>query len=222
MIATSMFDAIRVGTTAVVARRIGANRINEAENTLRQSLLIAALIGISAFLIFSTFSGTGLFLMGAEKEVISQGVPYFRWKGLSLLFQFITMTFTAALRGSGNTRLPMYVGFVVNIVNLTGNYLLIGGNFGFPALGAEGAGIATAFAHLCGMILITLVTSMGNNVLRNWYKGSFSPHREILASVLKIGLPASGERLILRGAQLLYTRAVAGLGTAAYAAHQML
>ena len=115
----------------------------------------------------------------------------------------------------------MYVGFVVNIINLSGNYLLIGGNFGFPALGAEGAGIATAFAYFCGMIMIMLVTTFGHNVMKDWLKGSFYPDRDTLSSVLKIGLPASGERLMLRGAQLAYTRAVAGLGTAAYAAHQI-
>jgi len=83
----------------------------------------------------------------------SQGVRYFWWKGLSFLFAFTTMTFAASLRGSGNTRLPMYVGIMVNLLNLTGNYLLISGNHGFPQLGTEGAGIATAVARFCGMLV---------------------------------------------------------------------
>lgn len=221
MIAMGVFDAIRVGTMAVVARRIGAGRDDEAQKTLRQSLLIAAAIGTLSFLLFSVYAGASLRLMGAEDDVVAQGIRYFRWKGLSLLFEYVTMTFAASLRGSGDTRLPMYVGVMVNLLNLTGNYLLIGGNLGFPRLGTEGAGIATAFARLSGMVFIVLLTSLGTNPLRRWSKGSFRPDREALGAVLKIGLPASGERLILRGAQILYARAIAGLGTNAYAAHQI-
>jgi len=221
MIATGFYDAVRVGTTTVVARRVGAGRTDEANKTLTQSLLVAVSLGLAAFLLISVFSGQSLFLMGAEKDVIAQGVPYFWWKGLSLLFEFVTMTFAAALRGSGDTRLPMYVGVVVNILNLCGNYLLIGGNFGFPRLEAQGAGVATAFARFSGMIMIILLTARTPNPVRSFYKASFRPDRETLRSVLRVGLPASGERLTLRGAQILYTRAVAGLGTTAYAAHQI-
>ncbi len=221
MIATAFFDAIRVGTMSVVARRIGAGEYEEAHKTLRQSLLIAATIGVIAFLFFSVYSTSALKFMGAEPDVVRHGVGYFWWKGLSLCFEFVTMTFAASLRGSGNTRLPMYVGVVVNLLNLTGNYLLIGGNFGFPALGAEGAGMATAFARFIGMGLIVTLTSIQLNPLTGWFRGSFKPDREALGAVMNVGLPASGERLTLRGAQMLYTRAIAGLGTNAYAAHQV-
>jgi len=220
-VATSVYDAIRVGTTSVVARRIGAGRFEDARTTVRQSLLIAALIGVVAFLLFTVYAGGSLRLMGAELDVIAQGIRYFRWKGLSLCFEFITMTFTASHRGSGNTRLPMFVGILVNLLNVTGNYLLIGGNLGFPQLGTEGAGVATAFARLAGMLLMIALTSRAGTHLSDWYKGSFRPDREALGAVLTVGLPASGERFILRAAQIFYVRAVAGLGTAAYAAHQI-
>lgn len=221
MIAMSFFDAIRVGTMAVVARRIGAGQYAEAQKTLRQSLLIAAAIGATSFLVFSVYAGGSLRLMGAEEDVVAQGVRYFWWKGLSLLFEYVTMTFAASLRGAGDSRLPMYVGVAVNLVNVAGNYVLIGGNCGFPRMGTEGAGVATALARLVGLLMIVFLTARGTNPLRTWARGSFRPDREALGAVLKVGLPASGERLIVRGAQIIYTRAVAGLGTNAYAAHQI-
>lgn len=221
MIATSFYDAIRVGTTSVVARRIGAGQYDEAQQTLRQSLIIAAILGVAAFILISAFAGPSLHLMGAEKDVIEQGIPYSYWKGLSMLFQFITMTFTAALRGAGNTRLPMFSGILVNITNLCGNYALISGNWGFPAMGTAGAGLATAFAHFVGMVVVLALAVKQPNPISDFYKGSFRPDKDTLSSVMSIGLPASGERLTLRGAQLLYARAIAGLGTNAYAAHQI-
>jgi len=221
MLATGFYDAIRVGTTSVIARRVGAGKLEEAQQTLRQSLLIAGSIGVVSFLVFSVFAGTCLRLMGAEPDVIAQGIRYFWWKGLSLVFEYVTMTFAAGLRGSGDTRLPMTVGMVVNGLNLVGNYLLIGGNYGFPRMNTEGAGLATAFARFIGMLMIVYVTTTRADPLREWMKGSFLPDRDALGTVLRIGLPASGERLALRSAQLLYTRAIAGLGTNAYAAHQI-
>ncbi len=221
LIAMSFFDAIRVGTTAVVARRIGAGELDEAQAALRQSLLIASALGTTAFFLLALFGGLGLSLMGAESDVIAQGIPYFRWRGLSLLFEFISMTFAASLRGSGNTRLPMYSGIVVNLLNVAGNYVLIEGRYGFPRMEAEGAGAATAFARFAGMMMTILLVSTRPNVLNGWHKGSFRPDRDLLGSVFTVGLPASGERLTLRGAQLLYVRAIAGLGTNAYAAHQI-
>lgn len=221
MIATGFFDAIRVGTTSVIARRVGAGRLDEAQKTLRQSLLIAACLGFFSFLFFSVYSAGSLKMMGAEPDVIAMGVRYFFWKGLSLCFEYITMTFAAGLRGSGHTDLPMYVGMVVNLLNLCGNYVLINGHYGFPKLGAEGAGLSTAFARGVGMLLITYLISVKHNPLKGWNRGSFKPDGDALGRVLQIGLPASGERLTLRGAQILYTRAIAWLGTNAYAAHQI-
>ncbi|HHY76165.1 MAG TPA: MATE family efflux transporter [Firmicutes bacterium] len=221
MIATGFFDAIRVGTTSVIARRVGAGRLDEAQKTLRQSLLIAACLGFVSFLMFSVFSAASLRMMGAEPDVIAMGVRYFFWKGLSLCFEYVTMTFAAGLRGSGHTDLPMYVGMVVNLLNLCGNYVLINGRYGFPRLEAEGAGLSTAFARFVGMVLIIYLISNKHNPLKGWFRGSFKPDSEALGRVLQIGLPASGERLTLRGAQILYTRAIAGLGTNAYAAHQI-
>ncbi len=220
-IAMSFYDAIRVGTTTVVARRVGAGEYEKAQATLRQSLIVAMVLGLIAFVLISGFAGPSLRLLGAETDVIEQGVPYSHWKGMSLLFEFVTMTFTAALRGCGNTRLPMYVGMLVNITNLVGNYALISGHWGFPALGTEGAGIATAFARLLGMVFIIFLTVRQDSPIRPFYQGSFRPDKTVLGPVLTIGLPASGERLILRVAQLFYVRVIAGLGTNAYAAHQI-
>lgn len=221
MFATSFYDAIRVGTTAVVARRIGQGLFEESRQTLRQSLIIAALLGIAAFVVLSSFAAESLAFMGAENDVIAEGVPYFFWKGVSLLFMFGSMTFNAALRGAGEARIPLYSGIVVNTLNLFGNYVLIEGRWGFPRMGTEGAGLSTAISRLAGLLVLIILITIRSNPLKGWVKGSFKPKRSILEPILKIGLPASGERLTFRGAQILYTRAIAGLGTAAYAAHQV-
>ena len=64
------------------------------------------------------------------------------------IFNTVSLVLNAAQRGAGNTRIAMTTNLVSNVVNICFNYLLIGGNFGFPALGVRGAAIATVSAQL--------------------------------------------------------------------------
>ena len=163
MIATGVFDAIRVGTTSVIARRVGAGRYSEAQKILRQSLLIAAAIGIFSFIFFAANARGSLRMMGAAEDVVLQGIGYFWWKGLSLVFEFITMTFAASLRGSGNTRLPMIVGVAVNLINVAGNYVLSVATTASRRLAQRVPAWQPPSPGLLGMIIIIGLTSWGHN-----------------------------------------------------------
>ena len=57
------------------------------------------------------------------------------------------------IRGTGNTRVPMLVALIANLYNVIGDYLLIFGHFGFPAMGVKGAALATGSAQLLGALL---------------------------------------------------------------------
>ena len=138
--------------------------------------------------------------MGAEPDVIAMGVRYFWWKGLSLCFEYVTMTFAAGLRGSGRTDIPMYVGIVVNLLNLGGNYVLINGVYGFPRLEAEGAGLSTAFARCMGMLLVIVLVSLKNNPLKGWVKGRSNPTKTLWEESWTLDYPrrAKGSRSAAR------------------------
>jgi putative MATE family efflux protein len=237
MLMIAVFGALSVGTTALVARFIGAKNYKDAENTILQSLFIS---GIMAF-VFTAFglilSKKIVSLMGAEAEVFPYAVKYMRIVLLGLPGLIITFIMSGALRGSGDTRTPMIVNGISNILNIIGNFLLIFESrtitlalpfleenitFFMPGagLGVTGAGIATTVGRYIATFLILriLFNSKGDY---NLDFNDFKIDKDIIRRIFKIGLPAAGEQLLFRSAQLAFFRIVASLGTVMIAAHKI-
>lgn len=219
--AQGIFQALNVGTTALVARLFGADLKQDASDTARQSLAVTILLG---FLV----SGLGYLLtpwiiaaMGAEVEVLPLGITYMRIISLGFLFNVVSMVSSSILRGAGDTRTPMTVNLTANFVNVVGNYLLIYGHFGFPRLGIAGAAIATALAHAVASMLFLMVLITGRSVIQVELQGRYRPDWDILGRVFNIGFPAAIEQVIFRGGQLTFVRIVSSFGTSVFAAHQI-
>ena len=132
------------------------------------------------------------------------------------------MVINAAQRGVGNTKIAMRTNIVSNLVNIVFNYLLIGGHLGFPALGVNGAAIATVLGTIVasGMAICSVLNP--DNFLYLFYsKKALRFDRKTLGSIANIGSATLAEQLFLRFGFLLYTMVVARLGTNAFAAHQI-
>ncbi len=220
-ITMNLSAALHVGSTAVVARSVGKSDSAAARETARQAFIMGTIMALFMFGLTLILARGGLHILGAEADVVSAGLPYLRWKALSLIFGVITMTCAAVLRGAGDTRTPMWVGGSVNVLNVALNYLLIFGNLGFPALGVTGAGVATAVARGVGMAAMIMVFFSGRSVLPLSIRDGFRPDVPTIKRVVAIGLPAAGERLLMKTGQILFTMIIVGLGTSAYAAHQI-
>lgn len=216
-----VFEAVRTGTTVLISRLVGAHDLDLAAHAARQSLLLAVLLSVPLAVLGLAFPDWGLRLLGAAPEVIEVGIGYFRFKALSILFAVLLLVVTGILRGAGETRTAMKVNVTVNLLNIGLNYLLIYGNFGFPALGAAGAGAATMLARAVGAGLMLRVLFSGQSDICVGWRGNYLPDLGILKRLLNVGGPAAVERAMLRGAQLIFTGVITSLGTTVYAAHQI-
>ena len=221
MLATTAFAAIRTGTTALVARHIGADDKEGAMVIARQSVSLTMILSAVTFVIFSIFARESLVLLGAADDVIALGVGYIRWRTIGLAFSLITMIFTSMLRGSGDTKTSMYVNIVVNIVNPVLNYMLIFGNLGAPKMGVSGAALATTIAQIVGCFLIVRVILKGKKAIKLSLKDDFRLKLVPIKRILNIGIPAMMESVAMRFAQIVFTIILTSLGTATYAAHQI-
>ncbi|HAZ22829.1 MAG TPA: MATE family efflux transporter [Firmicutes bacterium] len=220
-LAMAAFMALNVGTTAVVARFIGAGKVNEANAAARQSLLIVGVLGVLATILIYFTARPIVVFMGAEADAIEYGVTYLKVIALSFIPQTIGMTVTAILRGSGDTRTPMRYNIIANVVNVIGNFLLINGYLGFPRWGVFGAAVATAIGRVVGMFLALYAISNGKSILHVSFKDKFVPNFDLIKRIAKIGSPAMAEQLMMRLGIITFTKVVAGLGTTIYAAHQI-
>jgi len=221
LLAQALGAALSVGTTALVARFIGAGDNNKASKVLQQSLLVAGIMSAVILSLYFIYADKIIRIMGAEPDVLPLGSTYLRIILPGLFFMFTGFMISAALRGAGDTRTPMKINIVINIINVIGNYFLIFGHCGFPELGLRGAALATTIARSLGGALLfwyIFTSRLRLNVLmENFFKIDIA----LIRRIMRIGLPAAMEQLVMRIAQLLFVRIVAGLGTIAYAAHQI-
>ena len=222
MVAQSVFMALNVGTTAVVARSVGAGKQSDAARAARQALVVATLLGLAMAAAGVTWAPQILAWMGAQEDVLGPAVAYFRAICLSLVFQGAAISLTASLRGAGDTKTPMTVNVAANLVAVAGNWLLIYGNLGLPRLGVTGAGVATIGARLVALCLITSrVFGRRPVAIRMSLRDRFMPDAETMGRILKVGIPAAIEQLVMRSGQMTFARIVASFGTSTYAARQV-
>jgi putative MATE family efflux protein len=125
------------------------------------------------------------------------------------------------MRGSGDTRTPMAVAVIVNLLNIAGNYGLIYGNLGLPALGIRGAAIATVSAQWIGACLALVALTARSSRLGLTWRGPWRLDWNQLGKVLGIGMPASGEWLFWQSTHIILTLFITGFGTTALASHQL-
>ncbi len=217
----ALASALSVGTTALVSRFIGSDNSRDASAVLQQSIIISAIFSTILAGFFYLSAPTILNLMGAEKTVVELGTGYLRIMTPGFVFMLLGFIVTAALRGAGETKIPMQVNIVINILNVILNYLLIFGNFGFPEMGVNGAALATTISRSFGGLVLLFITLSSYSVIQIKLKGLLSLDFDLLKRILKVGIPTAMEESVRRLAQLLFVRIIASLGTTAFAAHQI-
>ncbi|CCX36739.1 mATE efflux family protein [Clostridium sp. CAG:1013] len=221
MLGLAIFLSLNVAVSAIVARRKGAGDRESANRVVRMALLLTVVLTALTSVFFVAFASPIIQLVGSQADTHEYAVEYFQIIMGCQGFSTISLVLNAAQRGAGNTRIAMITNLISNGVNVVFNYLLIGGNFGFPALGVRGAAIATVLGTVCACVLSIM------SVLR---RDSFVNLRSVKGWIAdKVSLKSMGnvwssslvEQVCLRIGFLLFSMTVAHLGTIELAAHQI-
>ncbi len=213
--------AIGIGGTAVVARNVGAGRPEQANATLRATQMLALIWGVVMAVVFFVAAAPMLRIMGAEPRALDEGVLYMQAAAFGIPFYTILYAGNACLQGAGDTRTPMLIMLVVNLVNGVVAYVLINGPGPFPEYGVRGSGLGYLAAALAGVSLVLGFLMRGRGALHLHLSKALSVERAETGRVLIVGVPSGAEQLQFQMAFLLYTRIIATLGTTALAAHQV-
>jgi putative MATE family efflux protein len=211
----AIFMAIGVGTSSMIARSVGAGRLDQAKEIARQSTWITAIVGVLFGLITLFFAEPLLRLMGAEPRVLAHGVVYFRIVAVPSIFLALMTVFGSILRAAGNTKTPMKVGIWINLIHIVLDYVLIFGLFDWNGWGIAGAAWATSIVRVIGSVALFLYIRKSKLSFSIW-KGTTN---EYVMPLLKLSGPAAAERLIMRFGQVLYFGLIVHIGTDVYAAH---
>lgn len=217
----AVFISLNVAISAIVARRKGAGDRESANRVVRMALLVT--IGLTAVIsvVFVTFASPIVRMVGSQPDTHEYAVQYLQIIMGGMGFSTVSLMLNAAQRGAGNTRIAMLTNVISNMVNVLFNYLLIGGNFGFPALGVRGAALATVIGTVCACCLsLASVLRKNGFICLRAVKGWIADKTSV-KSLLNVGSSAFVEQICLRVGFLLFSMTVAHLGTTQMAAHQI-
>lgn len=219
----SIFIAINVAVSALVARRRGEKRKVEANQILVTALffILAAVVVVSTLCVLC--ADPIIHFCGSAEDTHDTAVIYFRIIMGGLVFNALSIGINAAQRGAGNTIIAMRTNVTSNVVNVIGNYLLINGHLGFPALGIYGAAIATVFGTVvaCIMSFCSLLKTDNFVSLPYIVQAKIKYSLKTLTHIVRVGYSVFIEQLLMRIGFMTTAMMAAGMGTAAMAAHQV-
>lgn len=217
----SLFMTLNVGTTVIVARSIGSGHVEEANRAANQAFLLNVALSVIVAAFGYWFAGDLLHLMGGEESVVAYGLAYAKIIFLSTAFSTISTALSATLRGAGDTKTPMKINVLANILVVVLGFPLIYGLWGFPKMGVTGAAVATIIAQSISMIWVIAVMFSGKYVVRLTLTNFFRLDREIIRKIFSIGYPSAIEQIVMRVGMLIFVKIAASLGTIALAATQI-
>lgn len=159
-----IFSSFNIGATAIISRSNGEKDYDRLKNAAGQNLLFNISIGLLVTILSLIFSGRIIGIFDMTPEVAKMGASYLNIVSFSQIFMFISFAASASLRGVQDTKTPMIITGMVNLINIAGNYVLMTGFWFFPNLGFEGAAVSTSFSRLVGAaaFIIVLLRNKGH------------------------------------------------------------
>lgn len=222
-VALSIFFSCNVTVSALVARRRGQNNRRNANEVLSTALLFTIVCCVLLSIVSIVFADPIIDFCGSNADTHAGAVEYFNIIQGCMIFNVLSLVINAAQRGSGNTKIAMTTNILSSIVNIVFNYLLIGGNFGFPKWGLFGAAFATVLGTVAACILSFRSLFRKNSYVSIPYmiQEKIRPSWNTMKSILSLSLNIFLENIAMR-IGFMYTSVIAAkLGTDAFAAHQV-
>jgi putative MATE family efflux protein len=201
------------GTTASVARRLGAGDRRGALAQGIDGVWLAVLIGAATTVAGVALAGPLVGLFGSSVAVSAYAVTYLRWAFLGVAPLLVLLAGTGILRGLQDTRTPLVIAVTGNLANIALNYGLVYG----AGLGIAGSAIGTDVAQLGSAAALVAVVARAA-------RGAGAPLRPDLAGILRAahaGVALVVRTLTLRASLLVMTYDAAVLGATSVATHQL-
>ena len=215
------FSALAAGGAIVCAQYIGQKNKEKANESARQVLFIITAISVAVSLICLVFQKPllRLIFVSVEPAVMSASETYFFYTALS--FPFIAAYDSAAsiFRAQDNTKGPMIISMISNVMNIAGNAVMI---WVFH-MGVAGAALSTLISRIfCAVVVIIQLRKEREGqeiVVRDYFK--IRPDWSMIRRILGLGIPSGVENSMFQLGKLAIQSTVSTLGTAAIAAQAM-
>ena len=162
MAATPMFIfmiftfGVQSGAGILVSQYWGKGNAGAINRVLGVGLYFSFIVTFAAAVIVALFPQPILNLVTIDKSLVAIGAPYARIVGFAQALNAISMIYLSCQRSMENARIGVIVLSISSVFNIILNWILIFGKFGLPALGMEGAAIATLFARVLEVVIVSI------------------------------------------------------------------
>ncbi|NEW63777.1 MATE family efflux transporter [Facklamia sp. 253] len=219
LIGLTLFFGITISVSTIVARRRGQEDKRGANEVFFTAMILALIACVIITTIALYFAHPIMTLAGSNSETHLASVQYYQIIMGGLIFNVIAMVINAAQRGSGNTKIAFVTNLTSSIINIIFNYLLIGGKYGFPSLGIQGAALATVIGSMVAMLMSIRSLFKKQSLIQIPY---IIEHRvkmrfETVKTIFKIGSTMVIENLAMRIGFVTTAITAAKLGTHSFA-----
>ncbi|WP_252504291.1 MATE family efflux transporter [Sporosarcina sp. Marseille-Q4943] len=219
MIAILVLEVVGNGAAIVVSQYLGSRRYIEASKISALAVSLNLLVGLGISGVFILFTSRMMEAMNLQGDVLAHAEAYLIIVGGGIFLQAIINSLAAVIRVHGFTKQTMFVSLGMNIIHVVGNYALIFGKFGMPALGVQGAAISSVGSRLIAMfVFIWLLYKVLEYRIEFRYYITWS--KDYIKKILNIGLPSAFEQILYQACQIVFLYYVTFLGTEALAARQ--
>lgn len=213
----NIFTALATGGAVVVGQYIGQKQKEKA--CLAADQIIICTTSISIFIMFLIYAGRHFILTVVfgelEPAVFSHANTYLLIVSLSIPFLGLYNGAAAIFRAMGNSKVPMYISLLINLINVVGNAILI---YGF-GMGVAGTAIPTVFSRIIGALIIIVLLSNQNNSIHISKPFKLYLDKHTIKKILHIGIPNGLENSMFQLGKVLILSLVASFGTASIAAN---
>ncbi|HEY9488881.1 MAG TPA: MATE family efflux transporter [Chryseosolibacter sp.] len=212
----SIAMGLAMAVTAIVARRVGEKRKEDAGNAAIQAIFLAVLCSIPFSLAGIFYSKELLALMGADEWSINHGYGYTQWMLGGNAVIFLLFVINAIFRGAGDAAIAMRVLWIANIINMALDPILIFGLGPIPAMGIEGAAIATNIGRGVGVAIQLLTLFKGGKHIRTSLS-QLHWDAKVVFNIVKTSLGGVGQMIVSMTSWIFLMRILADVGSEAVA-----
>ena len=206
-----LYGIISYGTAVIINQYLGSGDRKTASRVAAVAIVSNFVFSSAVSLGLVVFAGQILKIMNLPQELMEYGRVYLMIAGGATFTQALIATMSGISRSFGHPKYSMMVSIEMNILNITGNYLVVFHPFGMPVFGV--AGIATSLVASEVIAVITMFYLMRHKVnIRFSLKDLMPFPKEVLRDIVKIGVPSAGEFLSYSGSQIVTTSIIAMLG----------
>jgi len=210
------------GAQIIIARRYGENKLKKIGPIVEHSIYFLLPLALLVFVLMRYWSAPLLEKVVVSPDVFEGTIAFLKYRSFGIFFAFMNMVFRSFYVGLAKTKVITYTTIVLAITNIFLDYILIFGKLGFPAMGIEGAAIASVIAEMAAMLFFIIYTYITVR-FKDYDLFRFSmPSLNSLTGILRVSVPIMMQSFISLSVWFVFFLFIEKLGESALAVSNII